>query len=73
MRTIETLKKEIKELLYDLAQNNVNLQKTKQMKRTWEMASLLCVRSEIYKSICFRQKLLIEQLEFEILPMKKGA
>jgi hypothetical protein len=58
------LQNEIRELMKDLAQNGIYLKLMAKSPR--ETERLLCVRTEIYKSICHRQFKLLKEYEIEL-------
>jgi hypothetical protein len=65
MKTVLTLKCEIKSLIKDLAVNGMNLRRCARMGNSIEVERLLCCRTEILKSVVHRQGLIIEALENE--------
>ena len=66
MRTIESLKVEIRELMKDLARNGAESVREHKSGRTMNLERLAVARVEIYKSIAHRQGLIIEILTVQV-------
>ena len=64
MRTVLSLKVEIRNLMKDLATNTMNIRLSRENPDA--MHRFLLVRTEIYKSIAHRQGLIIEVLSVEV-------
>jgi hypothetical protein len=66
MRTKESIKREIQDLMAALAQNNFGLRRMERRNMWLNANELLHARHEIMKSIAHRQGLLIEIMENEM-------
>ena len=66
MDTVETLKRQVRELMKDLAINGVELGRLRGMNMWVRQGELLLARTEILKSIAHRQGLIIEALQNQI-------
>lgn len=74
MKTKEQLRQEIRELMFALVRNGVNLRMMCRMQNTREQLNLMAARTELLKSICHRQGLLIVALDTEVeYDMKEAA
>jgi hypothetical protein len=72
MRTKESLKVEIRELMLAMAHNGLNMRMMERSNMWLKANELLHARTEILKSIAHRQGLLIEVLSNEIEYEKMG-